>query len=247
MEEVPLEDLNQAASPPPVDLAMDQASKEDCSAWEKAYKDMLAQEMVKVHRLLLSRRWILRATVDRVQVFTMPVAYSYHSFKATALFEPPFRPERLVYVMRDHNPDTRARWDDECTNVKEWETFSNGQIHIVQCECVPSLPLVWPRFVLGALADHWSPTTGVHTLVFHTTQHRYHSSQPAGKVSVKALVGATVRTLEDGTCELNLVGQVNVGDKVPTALVEQWLDTYLVKRIKLWESVVRSWTLYYGR
>lgn len=246
MEEVPLDDMNTEATAPPVDLqAMDQASKEDCSAWAKAYRDLLAQSKHKVHVLLLSRRWTLHATVDNVQVFLQPVAYAYHTFKATALFAHPFRAERLVHVMRDHDPDTRARWDDECASVREWESFDN--IHIVQLECVPSMPLVWPRFALGALLVEWSPTTGVHTLVFQTTQHRYHSNRPAGKVSVKALVGATVRTLEDGTCELTLVGQVNVGDAVPTVLVQQWLDAYLVKRVKLWESVVRNWTLYYRR
>ncbi len=241
---------NQPASAATVELddRLTKASNADADAWCEAYKKLMAKSIGQIHVLLAKQSWNIIEPAGRINLYERPAEPHYYTLKAVAILN--VRPERLLYVMNDHDQRTRLPWDSKNIDAcHEWESFmcDQGKIRVVSSQVIMmNMPLVWNRSLLGIQWSAFDPVTRTYKLVFRSTQHRFHRNKE-GTVAVNALVGAVIRVLDTKkTCELNIVMHVNPGDGLPTVLAEQ-CKKWLRSRIELYEKVVLDWDTYYGK
>lgn len=232
---------------------------ENIGPWVDAYKKLMHMSINIFHSLLSSKSWkmipdvfvdaeknVLLFECDRNQ------SHGFYTLKTQAVLD--VRPERLMYVIRDHNPDTRLAWDHQyVTACKELDNFktSEGEIKVVTSTIDIHVPLIWPRYNLGIAWYGYDTKTRVYKYVFRSTQHRMYKC-PKEAVNMIALVGVIVRTLEplEGRtpqCELIIVAHVNPGNSFPTTITNGICKEWLRDRVRLYEKVAgEGWHKYYG-
>lgn len=249
------DDPNAQATPATSSLEMrlECASREDTSAWFDAYRRLMSESIQQVHVMLASPGWkhlcAPSPEEERVHIYelTNELYPSFHTLRARAALN--VRPERLMWVIRDHDEDTRLVWDWERTvSCSERERFDSpeGSIHVIESRFkMGGIPLVWDRYAMGIYWCGYDPKTRAYKYVFRTTQHRLFKC-PSDCVGVIALVGVIVRHLEDPSqCEMAMVVHANAGDRLPSyiaGICKEWMR----ERIFMYERVAQQWSTYYG-
>lgn len=246
-------DFNQPATERPFDLEEDiklsEASKADIAAWLEAYQNLMQKSISQVHALLKTPHWRIIEPAGRIQLYEKSTKAGYHTIKVQAILK--VRPERLMYVIKDHTPETRLPWDlAHVAACREWETFNGNAdtqlaIKVVSSEIIMGTPLIWNRFLLGIQWSMFDKSTRTYKLVFRTTQHRFHKPKE-GTVAVNALIGIVIRVFDDpNQCELIIVTNANPGDSLPTVIVQKCKE-WLRARVELYERVTLEWDTFYG-
>lgn len=259
--------FNDDATAAPYEL---EERKED--AWLDAYKNLMNKTIRTFYALLASKSWkpIADSFVDAkmrnpVLLFDCDknTAHGYYTLKAQAIL--PVRPERLMFVIRDHNPDTRLAWDNQYVkDCKELDCFATeeGDIKVVSTRVTTGIPLLSDRFNMGIAWYGYDDKTQSYKYVFRSTQHKMHKC-PKDAVNVISLMGVFVKTLdasEDTTdpppllemkrskiSELFIVVYVNPGDSFPSTIANGICKEWLRDRVRLYEKVAgEGWETYYG-
>ena len=261
MEEVSLHDHinpneDAKAAPYELDEVRVNSEGENVRSWVDAYKKLMHQSVNNFHSLLASKSWRIIpdpfvSAEKNVLLFECDknLSHGFYTLKAQAVLN--VRPERLMFVIRDHNEDTRLPWDSEyVTACKELDNFQTdeGEIKVVTSTVKLPIPLVWPRYNLGIAWYGYDPKTRIYKYVFRSTQHRKHAC-PKESVSTIALIGVIIRTLESSSspeCELIIVAHVNPGNSFPPMIVNGYCKEWLRDRVRLYERVTKEWKKYYG-
>lgn len=247
-----------AVGPPPEneenETKITSASKEDCLEWLNSYRKLLRVSIDQYHHILMKPNWIIipsAESTELVQVYEiLEPGSAYHTLKAVAVLS--VRPERLMYVIRDHNEDTRMAWDSEyMVSCKELESFHldtevSSLMRVVQSEVSMGIPLHSNRELLGIDWWRYDGDTKLYEYVFHTTTHRFFTCNTKKNTVVDALVGVTIRTLERGQCELTMVVYANLGAGA-SFLIYNACRERMRERVHLYDRVVRNWNKYYTR
>lgn len=271
IQETEKQDLNNEATPGPSMLPsytdLEAASKEDGKKWAQAYTKLMNVSIKQAYHLVVSKGWTLvenpSSTKDTKDILLYDAfaqdgnCMNYYKLKARGVFK--VRPERLHYVIKDHDQDTRGRWDTEhLVSCKQLETFwitdtaRQEKIDVVSSEHKMNIPFVSNRACLGIQWSGFDEMTGVYKYVFRTTQHRLHRPNQ-NAIAVQGLAASFVRILEDDQnsdeepeCDLTVVLHCNIGDKFPLMTVNQWaMKEWLRKRIALYVHVAQNWDTYY--
>jgi hypothetical protein len=268
MVEKEKEDINQDATRGISDLPtrneIEEASRENGIHWAQSYTKLMDTSIRQAHHMAVTKGWSLidcRSTNSNPLNILLYDGYSadggvranYYKLKVRGVFK--VRPERLHYVVKDHNPETRSRWDKQhFVSCNQLETFcisetesSSENIHVVSSESKLNIPFAWNRACLGIQWSGFDEMTGVYKHVFRTTQHRLY--RPAANVvQVQGLAATFIRVLDDDNeeCDFTCVLHVNIGDSFPFAMVEQWnMKEWLRKRVELYVRVAQQWDMYY--
>lgn len=240
---------NQPATAATVELddRLTKASKEDIGAWVAAYQKLMAKSIKQFHVLLLTTSWAIVEPVKNVMLYQRYAEKNYYTFKVTAVLN--VRPERLAYVINDHNESTRMPWDEKnIKSCREWESYDcggQGKIRFVSCEVYMKMHLVWNRSLQGIMWSSFDAATRSYTIIFRSTQHRLHRC-PDKTVAVNALIGVVIRmTDKKNVCEVTIITHINPGDSLPSVLVDGYKE-WLRERVDLYERVTKEWDTYYG-
>jgi hypothetical protein len=246
---IPLENYNEDAKPAPFTIDEQQQN----NPWLEHYKKLMHSSIKSFHTLLLADAWIARPShfVDSntpVQLFERDcnLKHGFYTLKVHAVLS--VRPERLMFVIRDHDETTRLKWDSEHVEAcKELECFKTeeGEIKIVMSRVKFNIPLLSSRFNLGVSWYGYDRKTQCYKYVFRSTQHSNHQC-PSDAVNVISLVGVLVRTLENKQCELFMVVHVNPGNTFPSLIAETCKE-WVRDRVYLYERVVKNWDKYYKK
>lgn len=256
-EVIPLSTPPPVRPPPAPEIIA--AAQQDFSAWESAYKRLMAKTIGYAHWLLTNKNWSLLGD-DHFRLFEMEIPsnniefvtkpnYTYHAVKVSGIMN--VRAERVMYVIKDHDPDTRLTWDGEdMVSIQEMQTFKTdgGDIKVVQSEVRSPFPLIGNRIALGIQWVGYTAATRTHKLVFRTTTHWLYRVPPE-QVALDGMVCVVVRALdtpnECPSCEVTLVSYMSLGGTVPSILVNL-LKERLRLRFALYERVAKKWDQYYG-
>jgi len=257
-ESIPLEDEHEVFAVVTEDL--DLASLQDFSAWQSAYQSLMAKSIGYAHWLLRSKEWRLVYNVaeDRFRLFelTLPAEIedfatkpnaTYHTVKVSGVMN--VKAERLMYVIADHDSDTRLKWDsDDLASISEVQTFKTdrGDIKVVLSEIKSPFPLIANRVVLGIMWRGYTAATKTYKLIFRSTIHWLYKVAEH-QVALDGLIAVVVRVLDSPTpsCEVIIVAHLSLGGTVPSVLVGL-LKERLRQRLELYERVTKRWNDYYG-
>lgn len=246
-------DLNNQATPGPYSITTTSSSAplaQPSMHVLDAYQRLMDESLKAANVLFRSRNWHALDGETKVHLYEADFGsqYGFHTLRVHTSLED-VRADRLVHLLKDHDPKTRLAWDVEhVTHVKEIETFAvpNGeQIRVVQSQVASGIPCVVPRTLLGIDWCGYNKRTRVYTYVFRTTQHRYTPSPTPGTVAVIGLIAALVRVLGPKRCELIMVVNVNPGDRLASLVANTW-KPWLRERIQLYARVVKNWDTYYS-
>lgn len=242
---------------------MEAASAANGLHWAKSYRKLMDTSIRQAHHMAASKRW---NHVDTPPNCTSGIllyeseydAANYVKLKARGVFQ--VRPERLAYVIRDHDIETRSRWEPSETfsTCQQLETFSathssEEDISVVRSEHkLKNIPFAWNRSCLGIQWHGFDKATRVYKYVFRTTQHRIFRAAPK-TIAVQGIVGVFIRVLDSTNdalpeCDFTLVMHVNIGDSFPQAIIEQLaMKEWLRERVELYVRVAKKWDTYYKR
>lgn len=168
------------------------------------------------------------------------------------------RGERFMWVIRDHDKDTRLAWDasDVCL-VQQLETYRppEGDMDVVKCEVRSPYPLLMSnRLLLGVQQVRYNPDFHTHTYVYHTASHYYYSDYLKETIHKhcafvpQALVCVWLSPMERGECRLKMVVCVDAGNLwAATPAVNLMYPEKLCERVLRWQRVVNEWDTYYGK
>jgi len=250
--DIPLDNLNEDAQPAPYALEEQEYQKEK-NPWIEHYKKLMHSSIKSFHALLLSRSWVARPSnfVDSntpVQLYECDrnSSHGFYTLKAQAVLS--VRPERLMFVIRDHDENTRLKWDSEhLESCKELECFKTdeGEIKVVTSRVKFNVPLLSSRYNLGISWYGYDRKTQSYKYVFRSTQHRHYKCPPDA-VNMISLAGVLIRTLENKQCELFIVVHVNPGNSFPSMIAESCKE-WLRDRVWLYERIVKNWDKYYTK
>jgi hypothetical protein len=252
-------DQNKEATPAPYELEEIQSPNEN-KAWVDAYKKLMHQSINSIHGLAVSKSWKLipsafieSSAFPSILLFECDrnAQHGFYTVKAQAVLN--VRPERLAYVIRDHNPDTRLAWDSEYVeSCKELDNFctDEGEIKFVTTIVKTNIPFVHKRCNLGISWYGYDCKTQVYKYVFRTTQHKMHKA-PKDTVATITLTGVFIRTLEkteEGKpqCELIIIVHTNPGNSFLSSIANGICKEWLRERVSLYEKVTLQWDKYYA-
>ena len=82
-------------------------------AWREAYEKLMNKSINTFYALLASKSWKLLDSPSPVLLFESDrnASQGFYTLKTQAVLK--VRPERLMYVIRDHDPNARLAWDGE--------------------------------------------------------------------------------------------------------------------------------------
>lgn len=257
-EEIPLSSPRpKVVAEPSVEIIT--AAQQDFSAWEAAYKRLMAKTIAYSHWLLTNKSWSMvgddqfrlfemEIPPNKVEFATKPGA-AYHAVKVSGIMN--VRADRVMYIIKDHDPDTRLSWDaEDMVSMQEMQTFKTdgGDIKVIQSEVRSPFPLMGNRILLGIQWVGYTAATRTHKLVFRTTTHWYYRV-PAEQVAMDGMICVVVRALdspvESPSCEVTLVSYMSLGGTVPGVFVGL-LKERLRLRFALYERIAKKWNHYYG-
>lgn len=237
LTDVPLHDL---APVPTIDPAIEAASRVNVSEWEERYKTIIGTGIERIKRLAsLDSLWRLSESDHRVALYEMDTAV-----KVTAIVHG--RAERYLYVAKDHDKDSRMKWDtqDGLVSVNEYHRFRppEGDIVLVDSRFSLNSYIYSDRYVLGIMNSGFDATLNLYKLVFCTAPHYYYTC-PKDCVAVQDVtVGVLVRQLEDEKCELTIIAAGSFG--IPF-MYRSYYAMRLRERVLLYEKVVLTWNAFY--
>lgn len=228
------------------------AGEEDTGAWQEAYVNLMRESVDLAHKLWKTpeQGWhfILPNTeTERVQLYERQYEKEHYTLKMLCVLKG--RAERYVHVMKDHNPDTRMKWDGNYVSaVQQHETFAteSGPLHFISCLWNSGIPLVASRGIMGILWHGYDKLNRTFTIVFRSTQHRFFAI-PQDAVPIKGLVAVFLKQLDaQQQVAVSCVVHVNPGAQLHSAIVHVFLQR-LRDRFLHYENIVHEWDTYYGR
>lgn len=273
MDEIPLgevDDYNKSATPAPYNIPEEEedggrnpikaAAEAQMAHWIEHYKMLMCKSVKTFHNFLMHTTWNARlcnlvddarrassTTIVRLFECDRNTSHGFYTLKAHAVLG--VRPERLMYVIRDHNPETRLAWDgqyvEECKELESFPT-DEGEIKVVTTRVNAHIPFIWPRHLLGVAWYGYDRQSQVYKYVFRTTQHRHYKC-PKNAVETICLAGVAVRTLENKQCELIIVVHVNPGNSFPSTIADGVCKEWLRDRVYLYEKITKEWDKWYGK
>ncbi len=251
---IPLDDIG-------TDTAAQRAAKDakDSEIWRIEYIKLLRKSVMESNALIKSvtqddHEWRLvcdPSTIGGIMFYERQTYQQsgYYTYSMHAVFD--VRPERYLYVLRDHNWTTRKQWEttNYVTHVNDLGSFdmpnSQHPIRVVRSDVTLRIPLMWTRVLLGVDWYYYDADAAVFNYVFRTTQHSKHRCE-ADKVAVIALIGVVIRQLTSKKqCEVRMVMQFNPGDSVSAIVVDK-MKMQLPERMRLYATVAAQWDKYYG-
>jgi hypothetical protein len=250
MEEVQLEEVREGGDQ--VDLEEITIQKD---AWREAYEKLMNKSIITFYALLTSKSWKLIESPSSSSVLLFEsnknTSQGFYTLKTQTVLK--VRPERLMYVIRDHNSDTRLAWDGEyvkeCQELDCFQT-KDGEIKVVSTLIETGIPMLSPRFQMGIAWYGYDPKTESYKYVFRSTQHKMHKC-PDDAVNVVSLIGVLVKTLrceEKRISELFIVAHINPGNNFPSAIAHGFCKEWLRDRVALYNKVAgEGWSKYYEK
>ena len=245
----------------PSDL-MEEASKISGGEWQEVYKRCMGETYQKAFALLEEppEAWSLLATnnegVHPILLFERNDSLTPYArvFRLNTVVEG--RGERFVWLLRDHDAETRLAWDaTDVVSVQQLETYrpAEGDIDVVKCEVrSPYAMLVSNRLLLGVQQAQYNATLKTHTYVYHTAPHYYFTHHLKETVHRKCtlvphlLVCVWLSPMEHGKCRLQMVVCVDAGSmSIMSPLINATYPEKLCAQVLRWQRVVREWDTYY--
>lgn len=223
-------------------------------AWREAYEKLMNKSINTFYALLVSKSWKLiesSSSSSSVLLFesNRNTAQGFYTLKTQAVLD--VRPERLMYVIRDHNPDTRLPWDNEYVKEScELDCYQtkDGEIKVVSTLIETGIPMISPRFQMGIAWYGYDAKTECYKYIFRSTQHKMHKC-PNDAVNVISLIGVLVKTLrceEKRISQLFIVVHVNPGNNFPSGIAHGFCKEWLRDRVGLYNKVAgEGWSTYY--
>jgi hypothetical protein len=248
--DIPLEEETEEIKPVIKHTAeMEKASLVNGSEWHERYKNAMGNAIRICLRDASRTRpeeWKVVGKDDRVFLCekTKNLPGDYIVIKVRAILRG--RADRYAYVMRDHNFETRGRWDTDIEDVKQLESYTSqeGTIFVVQSTIKNTFN---NRSLLGIMFYHLTEETNTHKVIFTTAPHPYYKCNP-NEVKAEATIGCFLRQLDgDAETEVIIVTYVNPGGGLMTKLYLKAYKERLRKRAYLYEQVVAKWDEYYGK
>lgn len=236
------------------EIRMQEIAQTNTAAWRDSYFKLMDQSIKRFHMLVRMQKWV---TIDPPAKCPHPhialyerehsPSQGYYTLKAEAILQ--CRAERIHYVIRDHNLETRMRWDDKhLVDIGQYESYMGRKenIDVVHSEVKLGIPGIANRYLLGIHWHGYNDDNDSYTYVFKSTCHsRYRC--PNDKVNVLGLIGTVVRTFDNPLqCHLVIAIHLNPGDQFPTLLASQ-LKEWLRDRVARYEYVVKNWNTFYKK
>lgn len=244
---------------PHPDALLEEASRISPAEWEakykkaaaEAYRDGLAILRENIYDATQWQLWdkqnhqiFQRLVRDPEDRFTMRFPYI---FRVHAVVKG--KPERYIWVIKDHDKDTRLAWDhQDVASVQQMETYrtDQGDIDVVKCEIKNLGVLVSNRLLLGVQTTSYNPEERTHIYAYQTAEHYYFSKHfNSAKVVLvpKCVVFVHLTPFDDGTCSLKMLVGIDPGKNA--WMIKSDYPSKLRERVVLWERVVQNWKLYY--
>ena len=245
------------------DEMIEEASKISGGEWQELYKRVVGEafrdglKLIKEDELDVRRGWrLIDEDDDRSQTHIHPVLlfelepsigdYA-RTFKVTSVVRG--RPDRFLYVIKDHDNDTRSAWDaQEVISTQQLETYSprEGDIQVVKSHVRSPLPMLTShRFLLGVQSAVYNAENKTHVYVFKSAPHYYFKCPPE-MTQATALVCIWLSAMSRDECEIKMVVAVDAGNLWTAAPFLRRYENKLRERIVLWQRVVDEWDRYYG-
>lgn len=230
---------------------LEKASLVNGSEWHDRYKNIMGNAIRVCLRDVSRTRpeeWKIVGHDERVflceKIKNKPVGGDFIVIKVRAILKG--RADRYAYVMRDHNFETRGKWDTDIEDVKQLESYvsDEGTLHVVQTTVKNAFN---NRSMLGILFYHLTEETNTHKVIFTTALHPYYKCNST-EVKVEATIGCFLRQLEgNAETEVIIVTYVDPGGGLMTKLYLKQYKERLRKRAYLYEQVVSKWDELYGK
>jgi hypothetical protein len=234
------------------EYTMDDAIESNMIAWRDSYFKLMNTSIKQFHKLLKLRIWDKieipnyspHAHIDLFQKKNSP-NQGFYTLKVECVIK--CRAERVHYLIRDHNKETRMRWDRPyLVDIGQHETYmgSREQVDVVYSEIDMKIKGVSNRYMLGIQWQSYNQDNDSYTYIFKTTCHQRFRA-PKDRVNVMGLFGTIVRTMDDPLyCHLIMVAHVNPGDKFPSFLANQLLERFRERAARI-EHVAKHWNSFY--
>lgn len=239
MTDIPLsepkdkEEASPPSPPPPEDMP-----------WLLAYKKLMGQSYELLYKLIDSTDWeLIEDTTSTVSLHQLPNSDGFFTLKAQGIIEG--RIERIIYINKDHNPETRLQWDKDVNDVSFLESYVTREGELCLVKSVVSLPPPIASRVSLGIMSHARTSDDTQVVIFRTTVNpRY--EVPKDCVAVDAFSAVVVRDVGEGKCHIVVVAYVNPGGWIPSTIVNMYKEK-VRKRIPLIEQTVARWNTYYGK
>jgi len=236
------------------EVKMNEYFQTNLIAWRDSYLKLMDQSIKRVHMLIRTQRWIEhepppKCLYPHIKLYERQCSPSqgYYTLKVEAVLQ--CRAERLHYVIRDHNLETRMRWDATyLVDIGQHESYLGKKetVDVAYSEVNLGIPGVANRYMLGIHWNGYNEENDSYTYVFKTTCHQTYRC-PDDKVNALGLIGTVVRTFDNPLqCQVIMAVHLNPGDKFPALLANQ-LKEWLRDRMARYEYVVKHWNQYYKR
>lgn len=251
--DIPLEEEEEEELPPqPIIICpkeLEQASLVNSNEWHDRYKNAMGKAIqlcLKDINRTRAEEWAPVGSDPRVFMCekTQTVPPNWDVIKIRAVLRG--KAERYAYVMRDHNFETRGKWDSDVIDAKQLETYTSdeGKLIVVQNSIQSRLS---NRSLLGVLFYHFTESTETHQIFFTTAPHPYYKCKST-ETKMDATIGCVLRQLEKTEeTEVIIVGYVNAGVGMMARLFLGDYKEKLRQRVYLYEKVVAKWDEYYGK
>jgi hypothetical protein len=270
------DEINQprVQAPPPQEYPsrmMEEASKISGGEWQDYYKKRMGETYQRGFALIQEDesnvlKWDLLTSnneglhpvllFERKVVEGEPSSPYKRIFKVSTVVKG--RGERFMWIIRDHDHDTRLAWDSrDVSSVQQLETYrpEEGDMDVVKCEVRSPYPLLMGnRLLLGVQQVRYNADFKTHTYVYHTATHYYYTDHFKETIHKNcslvpnALVCVWLSPMEHGEWRLKMVVCVDAGNLWAAApMVNASYPERLCERVLLWQRVVNEWDTYYGR
>lgn len=230
---------------------LEEASRISGGEWQDTYKRAIGYAYRDgIQWIESEQEWELVECERSKKVLLFQSRLNNSMWKVTGVMRgAPFRADRLIYVIEDHDPDTRLQWDGAClSHVRQLETYRppEGDIHVVKSHVKSPYPLLTSnRFLLGVQSHIFNSEFKTYTYVFTSAPH-YFFKCPDTMTSVALTMCVWINPLTNGDCEVKMALSIQPGRFWAAApLLGSWYEQFR-DRFALWERVVNDWETYYG-
>ena len=230
----------------------------DSGAWNEAYKNAMGVTIAQMLALAVSPHWELVDSPsggdETISLFEDVSDPSFVCLKATGIVAG--RADRFLYILKDHDPETRLAWDGKWfTRVQQLETYVNpeeGDLTVVaSCLRSPVPMLFSDRSALGIQWTGYDSLLKTHKLVYTTVNHPIFK-HPEGMARVHLSMLVVLREIDNDKKKKKKQTEITLVVKTgppPPALSLIDLGGYketIREQIHLFERVVANWAHYYG-
>ena len=151
-------------------------------AWRDAYFKLMDRSIKDFHALLQLRNWQKidppqKCPCPHVDLFEKKGSPSqgFYTLKVESILK--CRKERIHYLIRDHDLETRMRWDgDNLVDVGQCRSYlgSQEQVDVVYSRVNVNIKGVYDRYFLGIRWNSYNQENDSYTHVFRSTTYDSH-------------------------------------------------------------------------